>query len=144
MACHLFATEASTMLMLRYCQLDPKEHISVKLYLKIQNFPSRQMHLKMSSAKWQPLCSSCNFYLILLWRLQNSINSLSTGRCLSMPCNFKSLISKHVLLIKFMNTCEIAYRWMPQNTFDDKSVNFASVNGLVLSGNKPWPAPIAM
>ena len=74
---------------------------------------------------------SDNFLVeLVLSHSQNSINSLSTGRCLSMPCNFKSLISKHVLLIQFMNTCEITFRWIPQNTFDDKSVNFASVNGV--------------
>ena len=35
---------------------------------------------------------------------------------------FKSVISEHMLQIKFMGTsCEIALRWMPQITFDDKS-----------------------
>ena len=48
------------------------------------------------------------------------MNSLVPGRCDS---NFKSAISEHMLQIKFMSTsCEIALRWIPQNTFDvDKS-----------------------
>ena len=43
--------------------------------------------------------------------------------------------------IKFMGTCEIALRWMSQNTFCDKSC-FTSGNGLVPSGNKPLPEPM--
>ena len=46
------------------------------------------------------------------------INSLSPGRCGN---DFKSAISEHMLRIHFMSTCEIAVRWMPQDTFDDKS-----------------------
>ena len=48
------------------------------------------------------------------------INSLAPGRC---DFNFKSVISEHMLQIKFMTSTsvEIALRWMPQNTFDDKS-----------------------
>ena len=48
------------------------------------------------------------------------INSLAPGRC---DCNLKSVISEHMLQIKFMSSTsvEIALRWMPQNTFDDKS-----------------------
>ena len=40
--------------MLKYCQLDPKEHISMKFNLKFKYFQSRKMHLNMSSAKWWP------------------------------------------------------------------------------------------
>ena len=36
--------------------------------------------------------------------------------------NLKSVISEHCLRIKFLSSsCEIDLRWMPQNTFDDKS-----------------------
>ena len=46
-------------------------------------------------------------------------NSLAPGTCAS---NFKSVILEHVFRIKFVSTfCEIGLRWMPQNTFDDKS-----------------------
>ena len=45
--------------------------------------------------------------------------TLSPGRC---GRNCKSLIFEHILRINFMSTsCEIAFRWMPQNTFDDYS-----------------------
>ena len=47
-----------------------------------------------------------------------TINSLAPGRCGS---NFKYVLSKHMLQIKFMSTCEIAVRWMPKNAFDDKA-----------------------
>ena len=40
-------------------------------------------------------------------------NPLAPGRC--------SDKFKHMLQIKFMSTCEIALRWMPQNIIDDKS-----------------------
>ena len=49
-------------------------------------------------------------------------NSLTSGRCGS---NFKSVFFKHTLWIRFMSTsCEIAFRWMPQNTFDVNSTLF--------------------
>ena len=42
-------------------------------------------------------------------------------------------ISNHMIQIKFLHTsCEMALRWMPQNT----SVNIGSENGLVSSGTK--------
>ena len=45
--------------------------------------------------------------------------SLFPGRCSS---SFESVISKYILRIKIMSTsCEIFHRWMPRNTFDDKS-----------------------
>ena len=51
----------------------------------------------------------------------NLNNSLVPGRCDSTS-NFKRVIFKHMLRIKFMSTsCEIAHRWLPHNTFDDKS-----------------------
>ena len=47
------------------------------------------------------------------------LNSLVPGKCGS---DFKSVFSEHMLQIKFMSICEIALRWMPQNSFDDKSI----------------------
>ena len=45
------------------------------------------------------------------------VNSLTPGRC---GGNFKDVISKHMLWIKFLSTAsDIALRWMPQITFDD-------------------------
>ena len=49
----------------------------------------------------------------------NSFNSLVPGRCSN---KFKSVISKHMLRIMPMNTSsDIAFRWLLQITFDDKS-----------------------
>ena len=40
MACHLFGAKPLSELMMVYCQLDPKEPISMKFYLKIKSFQS--------------------------------------------------------------------------------------------------------
>ena len=42
--------------MLTYCQLDPKEHIAMKISFEIQIFTFKKMPLNMSSAKWRPFC----------------------------------------------------------------------------------------
>ena len=48
------------------------------------------------------------------------VNSLAPGRWGSKF--WKNLVSKHISWIKFSCiSCEIAVRWMPQNTFDDKA-----------------------
>ena len=46
----------------------------------------------------------------------------ATERC-TAGCDrgFKGVISKYILWIKFICTCEIVLSWRPQNTFDDKS-----------------------
>ena len=50
---------------------------------------------------------------------QIQVNSMPPGRCGS---NFKNAIFQQSLSIKLMTTlCEIALRWMAQNTFDDNS-----------------------
>ena len=47
------------------------------------------------------------------------VSSLASGICGS---NFNSVISMHMLQINFMSVpYETAHRWMPQDTFDDKS-----------------------
>ena len=50
MACNIFGTKPLSIPMLRYCH-------SVKFLVKIRNFSFTKMHLKISSAKWQPFCS---------------------------------------------------------------------------------------
>ena len=42
MACRLFGAKPLSEPMLPYCQLDPKEHISVKFYLKCDSFHERK------------------------------------------------------------------------------------------------------
>ena len=51
MACHLFAAKPLSEPVLPYCQLDHKEHISVKFLFKIQTFSFKEIHIKMLSAK---------------------------------------------------------------------------------------------
>ena len=57
MACHLVGTKPLSAPMLPCCQLDPKEHISVK----IQKFCFKEMHVQMSSAE-RPFCLDLNVF----------------------------------------------------------------------------------
>ena len=52
-----------------YCQFDPKEHISMKCYLKIK-FSFKKMHFK-TSAKWWPFCFGLNVFTekLMNWAL---------------------------------------------------------------------------
>ena len=53
MACRLFDTKPLSKPVLVYCPLGT--NLS-EIFIKIQNFSSTKMHLKLSSAKWQPFC----------------------------------------------------------------------------------------
>ena len=82
MACRL-GTNPSSERMLPYCQIDHKEHFSVKLF-KIQKFSFKDMPLKIASAKWGPVCLGLNVLITLVlsvfvwtnnfldWCLQNT------------------------------------------------------------------------
>ena len=59
MACGLCGTRPLSEPMLPYCQLDSKEYFGEILF-KIQTFSFKEMHLKMSSAKWRPFCHGLN------------------------------------------------------------------------------------
>ena len=68
---------------------------------------------------WSPDWS----YFIIFWSLYGKevINSLAFGRC-GWNFDMGSVILELILCINILSTsCEIALRWMPQNTFDDKS-----------------------
>ena len=59
------------------------------------------------------------WYIPSIERIMHWVSSLAPGRYGS---NFKSVIFKYMLQIKFMSaSCGIAPRWMPQNIFDDES-----------------------
>ena len=60
-------------------------------------------------------------------------------------CNFKSVISKHMLQIwVYEHFCDVARRWMPQNTFIDKStlvqVMASSLTATSHYLNQCWPS----
>ena len=57
-------------------------------------------------------------------------DSMVCGRCGS---NLKSVTSEHMLQIDLSSTCKIALKWMPQNTFDDKSTLVQAVACRLLS-----------
>ena len=54
------------------------------------------------------------------WVLSNNFNSLAPGRC---GCNLKLIICKLILsrIDTLSISCEIAFRWIPQDLTDDKS-----------------------
>ena len=52
--------------MLSWCQSDPMKHISMKFYLKIENFSSRKMDLKLSSAKCGPFCTDLDVLISIV------------------------------------------------------------------------------
>ena len=60
MACHLSSIISLPELMLNHCRLNPLEHALVKISIKIQSFPFKKIHLKISSAKRRPFCLSFN------------------------------------------------------------------------------------
>ena len=81
------------------------------ILIEIHKFSFKKMRLKVSSVKWRPCCLGLNV-----------LNSLAPGR---YENNFEIVISEHMLRIKsLISSCEIALRWMQQNTFDNKSTLF--------------------
>ena len=79
----------------------------------------------MHCLMWCLTSLMCSWFCLMKWNSWglnaelSCLNSLSPGRCGS---NFKRIFSEGMSLIKFMNiSVEIALRWMPLNTFDEKS-----------------------
>ena len=60
MACRLFFANLLSGPMPSYFQLDPKQHDLVNSYFNIESFLLKDIHLKMSSVKWQPFCFDLN------------------------------------------------------------------------------------
>ena len=73
MACRLIGAKPLSEPMLDYCQLDPCEHISMKSWLKIQQFSLKKIHVKMSTAKWRPSCLGLNVLIWGLWKQNNTL-----------------------------------------------------------------------
>ena len=84
--------------------------------ISIQQNVFENVFCKMAAILSPPQC--VNQCPLSIHEGMERLNSLAPGRCGN---HFKSVISKHMLWIKFMGTsCEIALRRMPQNTFDNK------------------------
>ena len=71
----------------------------------------------------RPVTRSLIFSLICVW-INGWVNNREAGDLRRYRAHYdvnvmESVISEHMLPIKFTSTCEIALRWMPQNTFDD-------------------------
>ena len=60
MACRLFGDNQFSEPVMVYWQLDPKEHFSMKFYLKFKSFHSRKCIWKCHLQKWRPSCIGLN------------------------------------------------------------------------------------
>ena len=97
MACRLFGAKPLSEPMLPYCQLNPKEHISVKFYLKFKSFHLRKCTWKCRLPKWWPFCLGLNvlkmsYMLVSVSTMRRSshdlVNHISLLDCsLRIPCN---------------------------------------------------------
>ena len=67
MACHLIEDNPLSQPIIVYCQLDHKEHISMKFYLKFKRFHSRKCISRCRLQKWQP--SWLSLYVLNSYRL---------------------------------------------------------------------------
>ena len=74
MACRLDGAEPLSEPMLTYCQLEPKDHVSMKMYFKIQIFSFKKMRLNMLSAKWRPF----HYCDVKMGAMASQITSLTT------------------------------------------------------------------
>ena len=109
----------------KYLYDDPDFTTAYDQWMYWQEVGIHQHQAKISRVNDKKSCGQC-------------VNSLATGRCGS---DFEILISQ-LLLNSSLGTCEVAFRWMPQNFTNEKSIIIDSGNGLVPSGNKPLPEPI--
>ena len=78
-----------------------------EILIEILTFSFKKMRLKVSSAKRRPFCLGLN--VLTLWHLGDE-------------AVIRKCIGHMSRIIKFLCTfCEISFRWMPQNSFDDAS-----------------------
>ena len=111
MACRLFGAKPLSEPMQAYCQVEPKEHISVKYYSKFKGFHSRKctqkcrlrngghfvsglnvlsfLFQRLCCCMWQELCSCLAFGFVLLWLGTQKIKS-SNGRLWGCQTGAKS------------------------------------------------------
>ena len=68
-ACHLFGAKPLSEPMLAYCQLDPKEHVSIKFCLKIKSFHSEKCIWKccLQYGSHVVTASLCERKLYMIW-----------------------------------------------------------------------------
>ena len=79
------------------------------------------------------------FLLHVIWTIFCNIEYLALLHNYWL-CNSSGVASMHINTCNGWGAhCEIALRWIPQKLTD---VNIGSSNGLVPSGNKPFPEPI--
>ena len=64
-------------------------------------------------------------HIVLQWQKSELIHALTHWPLEDVVVIFKSVISEHMLWIKFMSSsCEVGLMWMPQYTPDDMSTLF--------------------
>ena len=92
-----------------------------EILIKIQNLSFTKMHLKGSSAKWQPFCPGEDELMTL-----RGVHPLLKRKCDNsfVPgksgCDFKNTLSNFVLLIMIFKSYDNTLRWMLHDLIDDK------------------------
>ena len=137
MACRLFGTKPLSEPMMTYCQLDPKEYISMKYYLNCKRFSFKKMHLNISSRKWWSFCLSFNvltlrveshwpFWLLasskqILIKIITMVHKILQGECLCfwseplfllMPCHHQTQADQQtqwILRLLYPPVCMLLY-----------------------------------
>ena len=79
-ACCLFCAKPLPEPILPFCQLDPKELVSVKFYLKFNSFLIKEMHLKMSSAKVAAILPGLNMLIPCGYSYHSNKASTNPGK----------------------------------------------------------------
>ena len=131
MACHLFRIKSLSEPMLPFCQLDPKEYISLKFYLEFKSFNSRKCTWTCRLPKWPPSCvaSICKCVASLVWvslcysQFQDTHNRYPIYHmwCLRTQSLHSAFCISHC--------CVVYYR----KTFSINRTKFQSLNFLVFS-----------
>ena len=138
MTCRLDGAKPLSEPMLTNCQLDPKEYVSMKFYLKYQIFSFKKMSLNMSSTNWQPFCAGGDELSTDPWMKQvtmiksprsgvtlcfQSVSAVSASAAAkTFPSHVKTVWAK-LLIFGTKNT------WVWGNVLDDLSMTLGQSHG---------------
>ena len=67
MFCRLAGAKPLSEPKLEYCQLDPWQQTSVNFLIEIHTFLFNELHFKMASGKWRPVCLGLNILAAFPW-----------------------------------------------------------------------------
>ena len=109
-----------------------------EIFIEIHAFSFKKMHLKRSSAKWQPCCLSLNVLTFSYYQEWSSQN-----RPKAQKHEIKIFPDQHLMYhissMIFINQLIVAWR---HHKATRNWVNIGSGNGLLPDGTKPLPEPM--